>query len=301
MKKYKDLRVAVCGDVMLDYYVFSRPVRISNEAPVLVVKKSAVNYIPGGAGNVASNIASLGAKTMLGGVIGPDYFGSKLKHLLKEKGIRDALIIEKRPTTTKMRIICQNQQIVRLDTEIEASIRPEIAEKVLERFEEFKQEGLDGIVISDYKKGLITMELISRLKTFGVPIIINGKPDNLFLYNDIDVLVFNKYECDKALSKLQNIHVKDKKELREFLKLKALIVTDSSNGLSICTKGGSVDIAPEKITAVDSVGAGDTVISVFSLEYLMSKDFISAAKLANKAASISVTKFGTYTIRPDDI
>jgi rfaE bifunctional protein kinase chain/domain len=184
-----DKKVLVIGDIMLDKYIETEPVRISDEAPVMIVKITGDDYILGGAGNTAANLKAMGFDVVLQGIIGDDWVGDLIVDLIDQKGIRNSITtIPDNNSTLKMRLLCKGKQLIRIDSE----------ELVTELNPTFINEGVDIIVISDYAKGVIGENTVKILKEdYDVPIIINGKPKNIEYYMGVDVVIFNKKEADE--------------------------------------------------------------------------------------------------------
>lgn len=295
MSIYKNIKVSVVGDVGIDNFVYSRIIKVSDEAPVLVVRKSAINNITGLASNVASNIRALGAKVQLSGVRGNDYFGSKLESLVTECNIENNIIIDKRPTIVKSRYMAQNHQLLRVDTEIEKPIRSEISKKIVDGVKSYNP---DIIVISDYAKGTITAALMDELKSLGKPIIANPKPQNIFLYDKIDTVQLNKKEADAVL-RLTNESANNYVSILKRLKLNCLIITRGSEGIWIYTDDRleKIEAVAEKV--VDPCGCGDTALSVIALERYFNTDIIKIGMLANEAAASVIKKLGTHVVDLD--
>lgn len=292
--RYSDLKVLVIGDIMVDIYLNCNTKKISQEAPVIICKKNSSKYTLGGAANVAENIKSLGAEVVLGGVIGNNLFGKKAYKLCKANNIVPLFITDSRPTTVKTRILANNQHLLRVDEEVET--------KITKENEDFLYNSALGInpdiiIIVDYDKGVVTDGLVKTLVSLNKPIFVNGKPENIQLYKNIDYLICNNYEYKQSLL---NSKCKDYKELQKFLNCKGIVHTKGEKGLTVCTQRFTQEIKAHNVIEIDSVGASDTVISVLALEMFKS-DIIRASKLANKAASIVVTKLGTQSILYSEI
>ncbi len=295
MQPYEKIKAVVVGDQMVDQYLFTQATKVSQEAPVLVVKKRGSNIILGGASNVSLNINSLGAKVFPVGVIGNDYFGDKLRLLYKELNIStDGIIKENRLTTVKTRIIAGNRQLLRMDNESE---NPILKESIFKFIEYIKKVNPDIILVVDYDKGVVSLDLMDELRKLDKPIFINGKPEHISYYTNIDTLICNEYEFTKSLEKFSLFLHKDISEdnLLEVLKIKNIIHTRGENGLSIYTKLKKQNFSGKKVEEIDCTGASDSVLSVIALESQVS-DIFTAAYLANIAGSIVVTKFGTRPI-----
>jgi D-beta-D-heptose 7-phosphate kinase/D-beta-D-heptose 1-phosphate adenosyltransferase len=290
--KFKNIKVVVLGDHMVDHTIYCKPKRISQEAPVLITKKYKFQDFLGGASNVALNIKALGAKVYAGGVIGNDHFGNILIDLFNSNDIDiSGLVKEQRPTTTKTRVIATKRQLLRFDRETEKNIEDQSEVKIVGNIKEINP---DIIVIADYDKGNITKSLMQKLTKLNIPIYMNGKPNHIASYENIHALICNDYEFKNSFKYL-NLETKTEETLLERLNLKVLIRTLGDQGLVVCTKDSKVKIEAYKVKCVDPTGASDTIISTFCLESQF-LNTIEAAEHSNKAASIIVTKFGTKPI-----
>jgi len=161
LRKMKDLKILVVGDVMLDRYIFGKVERISPEAPVPVVEVEREEFRLGGASNVANNLANLGVKTYLAGVVGADYGRHILRGLMKSAGIEDLTVEDpQRPTTEKARVVSLSQQLLRIDWEDKRPIEGKVLKELLERLD----VDVDGVIVSDYAKGVVCQQLMERVK-----------------------------------------------------------------------------------------------------------------------------------------
>jgi len=180
LEEFKKLKVLVVGDVILDRYIFGKVERISPEAPVPIVEVQREEFRLGGAGNVAHNLSSLGVKTYLLGVVGQDYGRHIIRGLLKEAGIEDLTVEDpQRPTTEKTRIVALSQQLLRVDSEDRKAVEGNTLESMLERLE----LDVDGIIVSDYAKGVVSKSLMDRIREKRVFFAIDPRPQNKHLYS----------------------------------------------------------------------------------------------------------------------
>ena len=290
-------RVLIVGDVMLDKYISGDVSRISPEASIPVVKVKKENYVLGGAGNVASNIISLGAKCVLVSSIGDDKEGVLLKKLLKNKGIKSKLTIVKKPTIVKTRII-GTQQLLRVDYENTDEIHSSELLKAVRK----EVKNCDIVIISDYAKGVITKKLVEEIvSSTNVPIIADPKHSEISYYRGVSIITPNESES-YSLS-LQNVDVplvRVAKILEEELNCKTLI-TRAEKGLSLLKDDNLVDIPTVAQEVYDVSGAGDTVISVLALAISSGASLEESAIIANHAAGIVVSKFGTATVSKNEL
>jgi len=283
-------KVLVIGDVMLDMYVETEPVRISDEAPVLITKVVGREYILGGAANTAANLKALGLGVMLQGVIGNDYQGEKITELLDAKKIESALMIDGKQTTTiKGRILCKGKQVIRVDEDL-------IAKPIAV----LKKEKINAIVVSDYAKGVVGENTIRDLKeNYKCPIIVNGKPKNVEYYTGATVLVLNQKETKETL---ELTGLKEPTDLVGMFALQCLVVTKGKEGIALYTLEGKVGEAKSKEVCVrDITGAGDTVTATLTYGLIMGLPIQSAMELANIAGGIKVTKDKTAVVTLEEM
>lgn len=300
LENFSKVNVLVVGDVMLDRYWWGSVNRISPEAPVPIVNLEKENVAIGGAGNVAANIKGLGANPFLIGLIGNDRDGEILSKTLEDSKISSDYLIKlgNRPTTVKTRIIAQHQQIARIDNEVidfltdsEENVVWEKIEKVLEK--------INIVIISDYGKGFLTNNLLSRLITQVCKnekqILIDPKGKDYKKYLGATLLTPNKKEAFEA-SKIDNVFEAGVKLLGE-LGLESLLITQGEDGMTLFRK----DKEPFQLKALarhvyDVTGAGDTVISTLAVCLGAKVDLPTSAKIANIAAGFVVEEIGTSII-----
>ncbi|MEE8185874.1 MAG: D-glycero-beta-D-manno-heptose-7-phosphate kinase [Thermodesulfobacteriota bacterium] len=306
--KFKDARILVIGDLILDHFIWGNVRRISPEAPVPVVEVTSEDILLGGSANVVNNIHSLGGKCLVAGVAGRDEDGKKLLKLFKEKGIpfEGITLDRKRPTTIKTRVIAHNQQVVRFDREDKDKIEKETLDKVI-KYVKKALKSTDLVIISDYAKGLITSTLMEETKTFasklGKPIVLDPKVEHFNYYRGVTVVTPNNLEASLA----SGIDIVDGKSLHmagevlyNKLGCKALLITRGEHGMSIFESNEETHIPTVAREVYDVSGAGDTVVGVLGLALASGADFKEAAVLANYAAGIVVSKVGTATVGADE-
>ncbi|MBF0464870.1 MAG: D-glycero-beta-D-manno-heptose-7-phosphate kinase [Nitrospirae bacterium] len=308
MERFKDRHILVIGDIILDHYVWGKVERISPEAPVPVVDVERESYLLGGAGNVANNVVSLGASVTISGVAGDDYNEVVLSSLFKERGISTAGIYrDQRPTTTKSRVMAHGQQVVRFDKENRAAIGKSalkhITEYVGDNFDKF-----DGIIISDYKKGVITQGFIKFLvdKTAGEHKFISADPKvgHFQYYHGLSLITPNKKEAQEG----SGITIEDKqsleragKKLLKTLNLNTVLITRGDEGMSLFYETQVHHIPTVAKAVYDVTGAGDTVISAFTLAHVSGASLVESAVIANHAAGIVVGFVGTAVTTVDAV
>lgn len=297
-------RIGVIGDLMLDQFIWGEAKRISPEAPVPVVLVSKETFMPGGAANTANNIAVLGGEAFMVGVIGKDKPGRQIFQELKTNGVNTdgVLSLSKKPTIEKIRIIAQGQQIVRVDKENIDYVEKQTEQRIISFISSHIKEW-DAVVISDYAKGLITeslvQEIISLAQKYQKPIIGNTKKvKHASYFENVDLLIANSEEA-AGISGKEELKTAGRK-LQQELKCNVLI-TQGSKGMTLFEKD-NINYFPTKAREVfDVSGAGDTVLSAFTLALVSGADFKEAAIIANHAAGIVVGKAGTAALSADEL
>lgn len=296
---FDQARVLVVGDVMLDRYWFGDVHRISPEAPVPVLKVSRVEERPGGAANVARNIASLGAHCTLLSVVGADEAGDCLQRLLTEQGNVEALLHrdEGFSTIVKLRAIARHQQLLRIDFETPPS--HEVLQAKLVDFRD-KLPHCDVVILSDYGKGGLThiAEMIRLARAAGKPVLVDPKGDDYARYQGATLLTPNRSEFREVAGNWKDdaeLAVKAQK-LRTDLKLDALLVTRSEEGMTLFRDGAVLHEPTQAREVFDVSGAGDTVIATLAVMMAAGADMSKAVCVANRAAGIVVGKLGTAVV-----
>jgi D-glycero-beta-D-manno-heptose-7-phosphate kinase len=307
-KSFGGKRIAVIGDMMLDGYFWGDVKRISPEAPVPVLEVEDEFFRFGGAANVAYNILTLGGIPVPVGVIGKDTYGQIFSSLLKEKNIEsEGIIIDTdRPTTTKTRVIANNQHVVRIDKESKAYINNHIESKILSYIENILVK-LDGIILQDYNKGILTPSLISSIISLAnkknILITVDPKFDNFFEYKNVTVFKPNRKETETVLG----IRIKDDKDISSAgrdllhkLKSKYVLLTLGEGGIAVFENDDKERRMPTKARKVADVsGAGDTVISTLTIGLAAGANIYEACFLANYAAGIVCGEVGIVPIQKE--
>jgi len=310
LDRFSDAKVLVIGDIILDEYVWGDVSRISPEAPVPVVEVKRETKMLGGAANVIHNIARLGARPTLCGVVGDDSMGSHILDTLSEMGLAsDGIVVERdRPTSRKTRIVAQNQQVVRFDRESRHNIRPDSIEKIL-KFIEKNLGNHDVIVVADYGKGVISASLMAGMRALlrgaSVMLAVDPKTGNFEYYTGADVITPNHHEagnfCHFEIIDEETL-IRAGKQMLNALQCRSVLVTQGRDGMTLFENGGAIYHIPTVAKEVfDVTGAGDTVIGTFSLGLASGLDLRSAAILSNIAAGIVVGKLGTSTVEPGEL
>ena len=333
--QFQNKKVMIIGDIIVDEYIWGEVNRISPEAPVPIFEKTSEKTGCGGAANVAHNIASLGAKAELIGVIGKDRDGEQLIQILNALGIEtaDICIDVQRPTSKKTRVIVdadttgtinafntnselsqfnQGHHLLRIDQEskqeISAILREHLSRSILSRLDEY-----DAIIISDYDKGLVSAELIHsvvmKAKSCDIPTIVDPKRKNFWNYEGVTALTPNDKEACAATEEMINdvshlISVGER--ILDDLSLSALLITRDAEGMSLFQRGPDGVLQVEHLPStsshvVDVTGAGDTVTAVFTLTLAVQSNYNTAAQLSNIAGGIVVGKLGCATVKPEEI
>ncbi len=295
---------------MLDRYLWGRVDRISPEAPVQVLDVHRETDTLGGAGNVLKNLVSLGAQSGILSVIGEDVAGERVSGLLESlSGEGDGLLVDSsRRTTQKTRIIAENQQILRIDRENREPISRDMESRLLCLAEE-QADKVDGLLVSDYGKGVLTPRLIRELIVMGrrcsFPVLIDPKGTDYEKYSDATLITPNKKEASVA----SGVEISDRASLREAvrtLRLKVkntgILVTLGSEGMALFpAEGGETYIRASAREVYDVSGAGDTVLSVLGLGLSSGVSLEESAMLANEAAGIVVAKVGAASVSPAEL
>jgi len=304
LPKFDGAKILVVGDVMLDRYWFGDVNRISPEAPVPVLKVERVDERPGGAANVARNIAALGAHATLLSVIGNDEAGACLERLLNEHRNLAALLHRDNTFTTiiKLRAIARHQQLLRIDFETQPS--HEILRTALEDFRAQLPQA-DVVILSDYGKGGLThiAEMIRLARAASKPVLVDPKGDDYARYRGATLLTPNRSEFREVAGSWKTegeLSIKAEK-LRTELQLDALLITRSEDGMSLFRANEVLHEPTHTREVFDVSGAGDTVIATLAVMLASGAELPEAMRIANRAAVIVVGKLGTAVVSRDEI
>ena len=311
-KQLPNLKIAVVGDVMVDRYVFGDVSRISPEAPVPVNRVSKMKEVLGGAGNVASNLSNLDCKVYLGALAGNDDHGHLLKNLLDTDKIDTTGLItsDDRSTITKMRILGDRQQMMRLDFETITNLTNQEEQQLSVWLENLCKAGIDGIVVSDYGKGVCTPTLLKTIfslaKEYGVQTIVDPKGADWSKYNGATCITPNVKELGECVGRtLENDDatiVEAAKSVLATVDLDYIVATRSAKGITVIAKDGRTWHNPATQQEVfDVSGAGDTVVSMMMTCLASGLSMRLALHIANGAAGIVVSKVGTYPIHRSEL
>lgn len=305
LPQFKKKHVLVVGDLMLDQYTFGEVYRISPEAPVAILRKTDEKFVPGGAGNVAANVAALGAHAVLMGVVGNDYYKDMLFSTLEELGIATGRILvhKRKPTILKHRYVAgNNHQLLRVDIEETEELESNIQQELLSNVEK-ELKKVDIVILADYAKGIfsqwLTPKIIALAKKSKKRIIADAKPQNKMVFQGVDVVTPNIKEAEEMADTTDQVEIG--KRLIAFFGGDVL-VTKAQEGMTVFKRNGkSKDLPTRKIKVFDVSGAGDTVVSVIALGLASGLDIEDAAMLANYAGGIVVQKPGTATISVEEL
>jgi D-beta-D-heptose 7-phosphate kinase/D-beta-D-heptose 1-phosphate adenosyltransferase len=302
--KFSSKKVLVLGDLMLDRYIWGAVSRISPEAPVPVVEVQKDSLCLGGAGNVAQNLRSLGARPILTGVVGDDLEGRWVRDNAVES--RGVFVDKSRPTTVKTRIIAHHQQVVRVDLERKGTLPAELEKKLLGFM---GSEEYDGLLVSDYNKGIVNPSLMAKAlpmaKERGIPVFVDPKVPHFRLYSPVTLITPNHFEAEKIVGHGCETDAEVEKAGVEILSLissRYLIIKRGERGMAVFEqKRRPLHIPTVAREVFDVTGAGDTVIAAAALALLAGASIGEAARIANAAAGIVVGKIGTATVTPEEL
>ncbi|MFC1576507.1 D-glycero-beta-D-manno-heptose-7-phosphate kinase [Candidatus Omnitrophota bacterium] len=303
-------KILVIGDLILDEFIWGKVTRISPEAPVPVVWVKSESFMPGGASNVANNVNALGGRAYLVGVVGSDDRAGILKGELEHRGVDTSGIFSdsQRPTILKTRVIAQKQQVVRIDKEKIDPLKDTTIKKISDFVESVINE-MDGIIVEDYGKGLITPKLLDKIVPLAKKkkkiIAVDPKEEHFSYYKGVTLLTPNNAEASRAVG----FEIKDSQSLKQAgqellkkLKIKIVLITLGEEGMIVFEEGKP----PKKIDTIaqevfDVSGAGDTVVSSYTLSLISGANSIQAAHIANCAAGVVVGKVGIAVATQEEI
>ncbi|MFH0740196.1 MAG: D-glycero-beta-D-manno-heptose-7-phosphate kinase [bacterium] len=310
VENFKNQKVLVVGDLMLDEYLWGEVNRISPEAPIPILDIQSITYVPGGAANTASNISALEGRVFLVGVIGPEDKGKLLKEILEKRGIQaqGIFIDENRKTTIKTRAIAKNQQMIRLDSEDRNSIESAEEQKILNFIRE-KIKEVNAVIISDYAKGVVTENLTKNIieitRSNNVLCLVDSKAKDYQKYKNCNIIIPNEKELSQALG----VEIRGEGQLLEAGKMLLshvlcdnALVKRGANGMTLFGKDGNIfSFGAINKNPVDVSGAGDTAIATFTLALAAGADLQTAVIIASHACSVVVGKVGTAVALPEEL
>ncbi len=299
--------VLCVGDLMLDEFVYGEVSRISPEAPapVIAVQRSEINV--GGAGNVARNIASLGARCILVGLIGEDDAGAKLKSLLSQQGLIESILVcdSRRPTTRKVRFVSEHfsTHMLRADWELAQPAAAEIEQQLIDAILT-QLVRANVVLLSDYAKGVLTARVIRNVidaaRKLGTRVIVDPKSANFAIYRGATLLTPNRKEFAEATRSRADSEQGIAEAARDAMQLadcEAMLVTQSEHGMTLVTrKGEAIHVPAHPVRVRDVSGAGDTVAAALAVSLAAGADWETALRMANAAAAVAVGKKGTASV-----
>ncbi|HEV2301368.1 MAG TPA: D-glycero-beta-D-manno-heptose-7-phosphate kinase, partial [Stellaceae bacterium] len=306
--------VVVLGDVMLDTWIDGHVERISPEAPIPVLRTDRRRDMLGGAGNVARNIAALGGRAVLIGVVGKDDPGRAILRLAGEAGPRPGQVVARlviaksSPTTHKTRYVAAGQQILRVDEEVAAPVKGAVAARLIETFQAALHEAA-AVILSDYAKGALAPPVLARViaaaRAQGKPVIVDPKARDMSRYRGVSVLTPNRAEAYAATgidcAEAESTE-RAGRALLAAAAAEAALITRGAMGLSVVPREGPALHVPSRARAVfDVSGAGDTLVAALALSLAAGAPLVVAAHVANAAAGVVVGKPGTATVSPREL
>jgi D-glycero-beta-D-manno-heptose-7-phosphate kinase len=310
IRSFRNKRVLVLGDMMLDRFIWGSVSRISPEAPVPVVEIKTESICLGGAANVASNIRSLGGIPVPLGVLGNDFEGNRLREEFRSLGspISGLIVDKSRPTSIKTRILAHHQQVCRTDREDRSPLSPALQSRVTGKFKAVLPF-VEAVIVSDYAKGLISASLLRQTlplaKSARKIVCIDPKMRRFSFYRPATIITPNITEAEHAsgitIAGTQDLVRAGRKILKES-GIEHLLVTRGEDGMALFESDSKITHIPTVAQEVfDVTGAGDTVISTLALSLVSGLTLLAAAVLSNIAAGIVVGKLGTASVSPDEL
>lgn len=317
LARSRETRVVVVGDVMLDQFIWGRVARLSPEAPVPVVDFERESFMPGGAANVARNLAALGVQTEIFGLIGQDDAALQLKRLLREMQIDCAGLVAEgdRPTSIKTRIVAHRQQVVRVDRESRTPTDGPTTRRLLTSLEPSLARA-DAVIIGDYGKGVVTQELLDGLKAVcrkkGIWLSLDPKPTHVLNLGGLSLVTPNRHEAFELADIPDLTRAPDPRQDTNLMRVGEKLLNDLQPALLLITLGDQGmflfqrGTPPYHIPTVaqevfDVSGAGDTVIATFTMAIAAGASPVEAAVISNYAAGVVVGKVGTATVSPEEL
>ena len=302
--------VLVIGDLMLDHFVIGGVERISPEAPVPVVRFDHEEYRLGGAANVAHNIAALGGRVYVVGLVGADDAAGRLRADLDRLGIDASGLVAgtDRCTTRKLRVVtARNQQVARIDYEEDREVHGDVEAAIVSRIEQLAPTA-DAILVSDYMKGVVSLGVataaIAAAARRGIPLLVDPKVPHIDYYAGATVVTPNHHEAE-AVTHMRIRTSEDARRaaqrFRERTRCESVLVTRGEHGMTLLGLDCEAELPAEAREVSDVTGAGDTVIATMTLALAAGAALADAARLANRAAGIVVGKFGPATVTVDEL
>ncbi len=312
-ERFRGVRAVVLGDLMLDEYVFGRATRVSQEAPVLVIRQERTSAVPGGAANVATNMVALGASVELLGVVGDDAPGRTLCETLAVTGVSAPRIVTDpgRPTTRKTRVLANHaHQVLRIDHEADHDASAGVQAGVLAALERALQgEGVGVLLLSDYRKGTLPppaiAAAIAAARARGIAACANAKPESIEAYAGASLVTLNRFEASEVLGREEPIEDEEAAEvargLRERLGVERLVVTLGGSGMVCAGADGVARVPAIRVEVYDEAGAGDTVVATLALCAALGESGLGALRMAAHTAAAVVRKVGVAVPTEGDL
>lgn len=313
--RFEGKRILVVGDLFLDEYLIGKPVRISREAPVLILEFERRSSLPGGGTNPARNLRSLGVETLMAGVVGVDEAGVELRSLLDTAGIdTDGIMLDpSRPTITKTRVLAHDsnlirQQVVRMDRLSRQPLDAQVVQGLL-RFLERSIPLVDAVLLSDYRSGVIipeVVEMCQRLASDRQKLLTVDSQGDLFRFKGFGLVKSNQTEAEATLGEGLDSEEEFQSACERLLKeldAGAVVITRGADGMSVMSRDGVYTHIPvaNRSEVFDVTGAGDTAIAVLTVALAVGAKPVEAADLANYAAGLVVRKLGNATTTIDEL
>ncbi len=308
--RFPDRPVLIVGDLMLDVFVWGDVQRISPEAPVPVVDVREETQLLGGTANVANNVAAMGGRAVVAGVVGNDSSGREVVRKLRKVGVppEGVVVEDQRPTTVKTRVIAQSQQVVRYDRELRKPLEASSLDLIVDYLDR-RSADAGALIVSDYAKGVVTPALMDAIRRLGLPsrfpVIVDPKVEHAEIYRGVTLVTPNHHEA----SRMSGIDIFDSdslwaagRTLLERLRCEAVLITRGKDGMALFDQGGAMTTIPTVARRVyDVTGAGDTVIATLALGLAAGLSTSDAALLANIAAGIVVGEVGTAVVSAEGL
>ena len=308
--RFNNATVLVIGDIIADHYIWGKVERISPEAPVPIVDVQSESFLLGGAGNVASNILSLGGRVRICGVVGRDDMGRWIINRLKSDGVcTDGIVVEEgRPSSKKTRVIAHNQHVVRFDHESRGDISLH-SQDLINEYIKTHINDIKVVIISDYAKGVITRDLVKNIlqlaADYNLCVIVDPKLKHFEFYTGASIITPNTSEASIA----SGISISDNETLLKAGNIllnqsnaEAILITRSEHGMSLFQRNSDVTHIPAVAREVyDVTGAGDTVVSTLALSVAAGASLRDSAFLANYAGGIVVGIVGTASVHQEQL
>jgi rfaE bifunctional protein kinase chain/domain len=310
LDRFSGASVLVVGDLMLDEYIYGRAARVSPEAPVLVIRHQETRLLPGGAANVARNVAALGAQARVAGIVGCDASGDQLSELLNSaEGFQASLIQDaERSTTRKTRILADHaHQVLRVDAESEEPLAASVEDRLIAQSASLL-DGCQALILSDYLKGALTArvarELVAHAKRLGIPAVANPKPRSIANFAGASLVSLNRFEAQQALGMWQPFSFAEAAEaalrLKHAANAQAALITLGEGGMA-AAGSDTFRIEAPKVEVYDTAGAGDTVIATVALGLATAGFDRQVFELAAQTAACVVRHVGVSTPSAEDL